>query len=325
MSRLASLLAAPVPAVGIEIGPRHVSVVRLGAGGPPATVAALAVEPLPEGAVVPALNETNIADRAAVGAALARAVEQAGARRRRAVLVVPDSVGKVSLLRFEKVPERQADLAELIRWQTRKSVPFRVEDAQLTFTPAGPPDDGSGEFAVVLARRDIVAEYESVCAEAGVHVGVVDLATFNVINAALAAGTAPAGDWLLVHAAGAYLSLAILRGARLLFFRHRGSEDEGSLEEVVHQTAMYYEDRLSGRGFTRVVLASPWFDEARAGRESDPAAARVRQQLEQRLNARVDAVDPRPAVTLADRITAGPATLGALAPAAGLLLRERIA
>jgi len=324
MTALASLFAAEAPTVGIEIGARHVTVVRLAPGHGPAAVVSLAVEPLAAGAVVPALNEPNIRDRSAVSAAVARALEQAGARRRQAVLVVPDTVGRVSLLRFEKVPERPADLVELIRWQTRKSVPFRVEDAQLTFTPTG-PDDSTGEFAVVLARRDIVAEYESICAEQGVQIGIVDLATFNLINASVAAGNAPDGDWLLVNAAGDYLSLAILRGGRLLFFRHRGSEGEDSLEDVVHQTAMYYEDRLSGTGFSRVVLAS-------AGRESgepDPGAAAdaglVRRQLEQRLSVRVDSVDPRPAITLADRISIQPTLLDALAPALGLLLRERAA
>ena len=325
MTGLASLFAPSPPTVGIEIGTRHVSVVRMGQGGHPSPIASAAVEPLPAGAVSPALNEPNITDRGAVSAALGRAVDQAGARRRRAVLVVPDSVGKVSLLRFDKVPERQQDLAELIRWQTRKSVPFRAEDAQLTYSPAGPPDETTGEFAVVLARRDIVAEYESLCAEAGVQVGVVDLATFNLINAVTTGGNAPGGDWLLVNAAGEYLSLAILRGGRLLFFRHRGSEGEGSLEDVVHQTAMYYEDRLSGRGFKRVVLASAWPDAAQARRGDAADPIEVRYQLEQRLNVRVDSVDPRPAVTFADRISLQPPLLDAIAPAVGLLLRERTA
>ena len=37
-----------------------------------------------------------------------------------------------------------------------------------------------------LARRDIVAEYEALCAAAGAQAGLVDLSTFNVINAVLA-------------------------------------------------------------------------------------------------------------------------------------------
>ena len=40
----------------------------------------------------------------------------------------------------------------------------------------------------------------------------------------------------------------------LMFFRSRGAEGEGTLADLVHQTAMYYEDRLSGAGFSRVML-----------------------------------------------------------------------
>jgi type IV pilus assembly protein PilM len=318
MSGLRSLFGAPPPTVGIEIAANRVTVVRLVPGSSPPAVGSATAEPLAPGVVVPALNEPNIRDRGAVFNALRRALDRTAARRKRAVLVVPDTTAKVSLLRFEKVPARHADLVELIRWQVKKSVPFPVEDAQLTFAPTGTVTEGGREFLVVLARRDVVTEYESVCQDAGVQVGVVDLATLNLVNAVVAAGAAPDGDWLLVNAAGEYLSVAILRGTDVLFFRHRGSEGEDTLADVVHQTAMYYEDRLQGRGFTRVLLGGEG-----AGATAGDAAAAVRQQLEQRLRVRVDSIDPRPAIVLADRIAVNAALLDTLAPAVGLLLRER--
>ena len=321
MSRLESFLAPQPPPVGIEIASGHVTVVRASPGGLPVSIAAAAVEPLPPGALSPALTAPTIRARAAGVQAVRRALDRTGARRRRAVLVVPDTVARVSLLRFEKVPARQADLLELIRWQVRKTVPFRVEDAQLTFAPAGRSGDGGREWAVLLARQDIVAEYESVCQEAGAQVGVVDLAT---LNAVVAAGAAPEGDWLIVNAAAEYLSVAILRGGDLLFFRHRGSDGEESLADVVHQTAMYYEDRLQGRGFSRVLLGGVAQAAGGVVQGSAPADG-VRHQLEARLRVRVETVDPRPAVVLTDRIGMGGAPLDALAPAVGLLLRERMA
>ena len=51
------------------------------------------------------------------------------------------------------------------------------------------------------------------------------------------------------------MTLAILRGPHLIFFRNRAAETDGTLADLVHQTAMYYEDRLSGGGFARVLLA----------------------------------------------------------------------
>jgi Tfp pilus assembly PilM family ATPase len=69
--------------------------------------------------------------------------------------VLPDSVAKVSLLRFEKVPAKEQDLLELVRWQMRKSVPFRIEDAQLAYA-AGAATPQGREFLVLVARRDVV-------------------------------------------------------------------------------------------------------------------------------------------------------------------------
>jgi Tfp pilus assembly PilM family ATPase len=325
MSRLAALLGMPTPSLGVEISASRVAVVRLSPDAIPAVVTGLAVEALPPGAVVPALNAVNITDRAEVSGAIARAVQQLGSRTRRAVLVVPDTIAKVSLLRFDKVPPRAADLAALVSWQVRKSAPFPADQAQMSYV-AGAEVDGGREFVVTLARRDIVAEYENVCQDAGLHAGVVDLATFNLVNAVLAAGGPSHGDALLVNLAPDYLSVVILRDGQLMFYRHRGSDGDGSLADIVHQTAMYYEDRLGGRGFTRAILAG-------AGRASAAAAPEltaldidgVRRQLEARLGTRVEMIDPRPAVSLADRIGASPALLDTLAPVVGLLLRERTA
>ena len=279
------------------------------------------MESLPAGAVVPSLNASNIPDPKAVASALKRVFERMGAKPRRVALAIPDSVAKVSLLRFEKVPQRARDLDELIRWQVRKAAPFRIEDAQLTYMPSSTAADGSTEFVVVVARRDIIREYESVCEEAGAQAGVVDLATFNVINAVLASSEAPSDDWLLVHVTHEDATMAILRGGALVSFRNHIADTEAGLADMVHQTAMYYEDRLSGTGFGRVVLAGAGSPAAQLGQDADY----LRRALEQRLGTKVDAVDPRNAATLMDRITANPELLDALAPLVGLLARERAA
>jgi hypothetical protein len=325
MSPLSSLLAPPRPTVAIEFSATHVTVVRLTPNGPAPAVAGFASEPLHAGMLKPALNAANIIDRAGLVAALRSALAAAGVRGGRAALVVPDPVGKVSLLRFDRVPAKWSDLAELIRWQVRKSVPFPIEDAQLTFAPGG-TIDGAQEFVVALSRRDIVEEFERVAQEAGVAPGIVDLATFNLVNAALAAGGTPSGDWLLVHVASDYLTLAVLRGSDLILLRHRGAEDATSLADVVHQTSMYYEDRLRGSGFGRVILAGAGHSsapDAQMGHASDVDA--IRRELETRLQTRVEPIDPRPAIRLTDRIGATPALLDTLAPAVGVLLREWVA
>jgi type IV pilus assembly protein PilM len=318
MSILSALRESAAPAAAVEITARRVSGATLEWRGAQAAVAAHASEPLPDGALVPSLTGANLHDRPAVVAALKLVLERVG-KPRRVGLIVPDVIGRVSLVKFEQVPSKLQDLEQLVRWQVRKTAPFPIEEAQVAYVPGLLADDGQ-EFLVTLARRDVVQEYETLCAEAGTHAGIVDLSTINVINAVLASTGAPLADWLLVNIAAGYTSVALLRGPHVIFFRNRAADTEGTLADLVHQTAMYYEDRLKGGGFARVLLAGA---AAAADATAPGEIDLLRRSLEERLQAPVDTLDPRAGVTLTDRITAAPALLDALTPLVGMLLRDR--
>ena len=105
----------------------------------------------------------------------------------------------------------------------------------------------------------------------------------------------------------------MIRGEHLVFFRHRSEESEGTLADLVHQTAMYYEDRLNGTGFEKVWLA---------GTATMADADDVRRDLETRLGAAVEQVDPAAAASLVDRISTTPDVADALAPLVGVLRRQ---
>jgi type IV pilus assembly protein PilM len=314
MSILASWLASPPLDAAIEIAPAAVSIAVLSGRGTNAVVQGYAVEPLPPGAVVPSLTATNIADRAAVVRALAAACQSVGVKPSRIALVIPDLAAKVSLVRFEQTPARRDDLEQLIRWQMKKSMPFPVEEACLTYSP-GARGAGGTEFVVVLARRDIIREYESVCEETGIEAGLVDTSTFGVINLFLSAGLGTSGDWLVVHMRPEYTSIAILRRDDMIFFRNRAEGDPEALEDVVHQTAMYYQDRLEGRGFSRILLG---------GIGRIPGAVDLaRRNLEERMGTVVEPIDPTRGAALTDRIHATPELMATLSPLVGMLLRTR--
>ncbi|MGE5358779.1 MAG: type IV pilus biogenesis protein PilM [Bacteroidales bacterium] len=309
-----SLFAAARPTVAVGIAPDRVTAIAVARHGDAQVVTAHGAEPLPPGAVEPQLTAGNIADRAAVVAALRRVFERIGQRPSRVALAVPDTSAKVSLFRFEKVPARGDDLEQLIRWQLKKAAPFKVEEGQVSWSRGVALDGGGREFVVVLARRDVVREYESVCAEVGAHPGLVDLASFGVIDAALAA-TQPTADWLLVHVTAGYASIAILRGQDLIFYRNRAEEADGDLAGLVHQTAMYHEDRLGGAQFAKVVLvvgATP-----RGGTESGDS---LRRGLEERLRTGVELL-AADRLRFGDRVSTDRAALDLYAPLMGLLLR----
>lgn len=318
MSPLPSMLTSPPPSVGVEIASDRVTAVSIARQAASWIVAAHATERLAPGVVTPVLNATNVHDAKALAAAVRSAFEKLGARPRRVALVVPDTAAKVSLLRFEKVPAA-SDLDQLIRWQMRKAAPFKPEEAQISWVPASPLPDGGREYLVTLARIDVVDSYMRACADAGADAGVVDLASLNLINAALAAGGgAASGDTLLVHVAPDYATLAIVRNKDLIFFRTRQLDAAADLADLVHQTAMYYEDRLSGAKFSRVVLSG-------ASGQAPDAGERLRKTIGERLAVPVEALDFRAAAPMRDRIAAGPDLLDTLGPAVGVVLRERVA
>ena len=313
MSLLASWLASPAPDAAVEITPAWVSAaaMTLRRGGP--AIQSYAVEALPEGSVIASLGSPNVVDRAAVAASLRNVVDRLGSRPARVALIIPDIAARVSVVRFEQVPQRREDLDQLVRWQVRKAAPFPIEDASVSYSPGARGTDGSAEFIVVLARNDVIKGYEDACADVGLHAGLVDIASFAVVNLALAAARSTDGDWLVVHTRPEYTSIAIVRSGDLIYFRNRPEDDEESLTDAVHQTAMYYQDRLAGQGFARVLLGGI------------STVGELGQSLQERLGTPVETIDPTAAAPLSDRIAATIDVMDVLSPLTGVLLRTRTA
>lgn len=310
-----SLFSAQPPSAAIEIAAGRVSIAEIGSGSAGFVVSAFASEPLAEGDVTPALTGPNVVNADQVTAALRRACERAGIRPpKRAALVIPDSAARVSLLTFEQLPQKASEVDQLVRWQIRKATPFPLDDAQVSHVITH-QEPGATTVAAIVARRDVITQYEQAVLALGTHPGIVDLASMSVVNAVLAGGASPSGDWLLVNVAPESTVLAIVRMGQLMFYRHRHAIDEEPLGALVHQTAMYHEDRLGGQKFARVWLCgSSW---------ADAGGAAIHKEISQRLGVQAEPVDVRVSATLQDRIGARPDVLDAMAAPLGVLLRER--
>ncbi len=307
-------LSTPGPTAAVEIAPDGVTAVALGRERPVRTVLGHARAALPPGAVTPGVASANLPGRDAVAEAVRNVVARLPRRPSRVGLVIPDAAAKVSLVGFETTPRRTADLVRLIRWQLRGSVPFKPDDAQVAYAAGAPLADGGREYVVVAARRDIVREYERPCSAAGVRPGLVGLAAFGLVNVLLAGQSPPpAGDWLLVHAAAGYNSVAVLRGGHLVCFRNRPGDGAGDLLDLVHQTVMYYEDRLAGAGLEVAWVADRGGSGAQGGDDA----------LTQRLARRIGV----PVASLATDAIVPPrdtdrGVLETLAAPVGMLVRE---
>lgn len=320
MSAIPRWLSSRPPSAALEIDARRVTAAVVSTRGGSHVLSSYASESLPAGAVEPALNAVNVHDAAALTSTIRSVLDRVSPRPRRIALVLPDTVAKFSLLRFEKVPAKPQDLDQLIRWQIRKAAPFKIEDAQLAWIPGVALPEGGREYLVTVARRDLIESYERACVAAGAQPGIIDLASVNLVNAVLVlhASDSAGADWLLVHVTPDYSTVAIVRNGDIIFVRTRTAERDEDLSDLVHQTAMYHEDRLGGGAFSRIVLAG-------ASSLGPDAADRVRRAVELRVGSPVESLDFRGAVALRDRIAASPDLLDALAPSIGIILREQVA
>jgi hypothetical protein len=78
---------------------------------------------------------------------------------------------------------------------------------------------------------------------------------------------------------------------------------------------MYYQDRLAGQGFQRVLLGG-------TGRVPGSRQSAAR-SFEERLGTTVEPIDPTRVASLRDRITVSPDLMDLLAPLVGMLVRSR--
>ena len=253
---LSQSFATPAPQAAIEIAVDRVSAVML-RRGPKPEVLGCESEVLPTGTVVAGASSRNIVGKQVVIDAIRAVLERLPRKVSKVGLIVPDRVARVSIIKFDQTPNNRSDLDKMIQWRISRSIPFTLANAQLSHTPGAAVSTNGREFVAVVMRRDITEEYEGVCLASGVRPGIVDLASLNLINLLIVnRNVLKLEDWLVLHAAPGYNSIAIMRGEALLFFRTSGSARSGDVAELVHQTGMYYEDRLKGEGISKVILES---------------------------------------------------------------------
>ncbi len=131
-------------------------------------------------------------------------------------------------MRFDQVPARRDDLDQLVRWQVRKSAPFPIDDACVTYTPGARGADGGARVrrrAGAPRRRPRVRR---ACATTPACTPGWSISPRSAcVNLFARVGRrSPTGDWLVVHMRPDYTSIAIMRGGDVIFFRNRPEGDE---------------------------------------------------------------------------------------------------
>lgn len=228
----------PKPKLACEIAADRVLVGRLGEDR--RSLESCAARELAPGSVIPDLVENNLRQREAVTAALQSALSSVAGRSHDVIAVVPDAAVRVVLLEFDTLPADDEEAAGVVRFRMKKSLPFDVDKARVSYhsqkTAAGI------RVVAAVALATVVEDYEAAIRDAGFSPGVVVPSMLAALGAAEAQKPT-----LVVKVDARTTSIAILDAEQLQLFRTlentRGVTITGDqLAEDIYPSVVFFQD-----------------------------------------------------------------------------------
>jgi len=206
---------------------------------------------LPPGMLAPSLTGKNIHDIGVLSAVLADALGALSGRFRDVIAVLPDPAVRVVLLDFDSLPPAREEAVGVIRFRLRKSLPFDVEKAVISYHVHQAPEGLKVVAAVALAS--VVEEYESAFVQAGYAPGILipsTLASLGIVDAGR--------PTLVIKTSESMTTLAIVDGQALRLFRSldhavSGASDPNRLVEDIHPSMVFFQDNF-GSEVERVLV-----------------------------------------------------------------------
>ena len=241
LDRLKSWIRDPLPSMAFEISEAGIAAARIGSR------AELDFAPLPAGTLAVSPLTDNVIDRFAA-AVNTLASRQSGRRRREVALILPDFSTRIAVLDFDSFPAKAEEQVALVRFRMKRSVPFDVEAAAVSYWAQNASDHAKGakrlDVVVVVAPLEIVAPFEAPFRAAGLVPGLVTPSAIAALELAPEAGLS-----VTAKLSGRFLTVlvrdrGILKLVRCLDVPSQSLED---IAAVLLPTFVYTEDNLGGR------------------------------------------------------------------------------
>jgi type IV pilus assembly protein PilM len=155
----------------------------------------------------------------------------------------------------------QEELDDSIQWEAEQYIPFDVKDVHIDTQILTPEGDAAGQMDVLLvaAKKDMINDYTSVCAEAGLTATVVDVDAFAVQNAYEVSYEAAAGETVvLINVGAAVTNVNIIANGTTTFTRDVTMGGNSFTEEIQKQLNISYDEaealKVGGQGETDAVV-----------------------------------------------------------------------
>jgi type IV pilus assembly protein PilM len=235
--------SAARPRVGCEITAGRVIAAR--ASEKATSLEMYATRQLAAGAVQPALSGPNIQEANALRSAISGALTPVSGKSRDVVAVLPDAIMRVLLLEFEDLPAKVQEANSVIRFRLKKSLPFDVEQAALSYDVRRA--NGTIHVVAAVAPLAVIQEYESAFRDAGYAAGVVLPSSLAALG--LVEGQRPA---LLLKIDPVNITVAAAQEGELRLMRtldnpHGQSVAASELSETVLPSIVFFEDTFGAR------------------------------------------------------------------------------
>jgi type IV pilus assembly protein PilM len=204
--------------VGLDIGSSAIKAVELRPAGKVFRVTAFGSEPVPPDSIV----DGAIIDGAAVADAIRRLFDGRGIKTKEVAASLSGNAVIVKKITLPVMTE--AELAESIYWEAEQYIPFDIQDVNLDYQILDVPDAAGGkgtmDVLLVAAKKEKIADYTGVIAQAGRTAVVVDVDAFALQNAyEVNYGIDPAAVVVLLNAGASATNINIMSGDRSVFTR----------------------------------------------------------------------------------------------------------
>ena len=201
---------------------------------------ASAARELTPGSVIPDLVENNLRQREGVSAGIEAALEGVAGRSKDVIAIVPDAAVRVMLVEFDSLPSDRSEALAVVRFRLKKSLPFDVDKAKVSYHAQKVNDEVRVVAAVAMAS--VIDDYENAFRAAGYNPGVVLPSTLAALGAADAKRPT-----LVIKVDAQTTSIAILNENQLQLFRTlentRGITITGEqLAEEVYPSVVFFQD-----------------------------------------------------------------------------------
>jgi type IV pilus assembly protein PilM len=138
---------------------------------------------LPVGTLAPSLNSPNVLDPQAIKTAISGALTAVGGKSKDISVIIPDAACRVLLLDFETLPTKSEETDPVIRFRLKKSLPFDVDQAAVSYDIKR--RNNSVRVVAAVSPRAVIEEYEAAFRDLGYIPGVLlpsSLAAFGIIE-----------------------------------------------------------------------------------------------------------------------------------------------